>query len=160
MQVKTPCVPSLRWRSEIERSARAGVGEDQSGLVYQYITEMIRRPHMVSRERGFAGTLLRHWGVTRETTVDAVLIALSELLSNAVLYGKADAIVLSLSYSRNEVLVEVDDRTPGTWPARARPTEHDEGGRGLLLVEALSSAFDVSDDGSMAWCVIPAGQVT
>ncbi|MER5863489.1 ATP-binding protein [Kitasatospora sp. NPDC002040] len=77
-----------------------------------------------------------------ETAADVELVV-SELLTNAVVHAGGTRIGVSLSLSeragRRRLRVEVSDR--GSAPLARRPpaSPDQEGGRGLALVEALSS---------------------
>ncbi|MFD6533126.1 ATP-binding protein [Streptomyces sp. NPDC060184] len=113
---------------------------------------------LVREQRHLVAERLTQWGIGGSSSADAVLIV-SELLSNAMLYGQSNEISMSISSSPWETRIEVDDRTPGTWPARACATDEDENGRGLLLVKALSDAWGISENGAVVWCTVSTGAV-
>ncbi|MGW2841414.1 ATP-binding protein [Streptomyces sp. NPDC001493] len=115
-----------------------------------------RDPRHVGGQRASVAGRLARWGVDEDRTAEVVL-AVSELLTNAVLHGSADTVGLSVWCTQDEVCVEVDDRTPGTWPARACPADDDENGRGLFLVKALSTTWGISEDGAVVWCTVATG---
>ncbi|WP_299535359.1 ATP-binding protein [uncultured Streptomyces sp.] len=158
MKGNTICPPYALQREEVGGSRGTRAQGGPSGLRKRYVASVYRQPHMVGRERRAVRVLLRKWGVAPEPSVDAVLIVVSELLSNAVLYGTADFVVLSITCTQHEIRIEVDDRTPGEWPARICPADDDENGRGLLLAAALSVASGVSEDGTVAWSTVVIGQ--
>ncbi|WP_327175745.1 ATP-binding protein [Streptomyces sp. NBC_01335] len=112
-----------------------------------------RDTRLVGEQRHLVAERLARWGVGSGSSADAVLIV-SELLSNAMLYGQSNEIGVSVSSSPRETRIEVDDRTPGTWPARACTTDEDENGRGLLLVKALSDAWGIGRNGALVWCTV------
>ncbi|MDT0308837.1 ATP-binding protein, partial [Streptomyces sp. DSM 44917] len=92
---------------------------------------------------------LAGWGLSAPAVENAELVV-SELVTNAVLHTGSQAVVCTLRAGEGLVRVEVaDQRTTAPHPpggsARARAARaEDERGRGLILVEALSTAWGVS----------------
>jgi two-component sensor histidine kinase len=86
--------------------------------------------------------------LTEEALADTILV-LDELVSNALRHGKPPQRV-RLTRSPGLVRIDVDDaeRTPA---APRRPSEN--GGRGLVLIDACASAWgqEVRDDGKTVW---------
>lgn len=81
---------------------------------------------------------------------DEVELVVSELVTNAVEYGK-DEVVLRLLCHDGELRVEVKDDDPA--PATLRvPADDDESGRGLWIVAVLARDWGVSEDGRTTWC--------
>ncbi|WP_406014845.1 ATP-binding protein [Streptomyces sp. NBC_00984] len=119
---------------------------------------MARVPRYVGDQRRGVAAFLRLSGVACEP-VDAVVSVVSELLSNAVLYGGMRSVGLSVAYDclEGKVRVAVNDRTPGLRAEPRSPADDQEGGRGLLLVGVLADEWGVSEDGCITWCVIGAG---
>lgn len=80
----------------------------------------------------------------------AVLLA-SELVTNALLHGKASISIEVLGVT-NGVRVAVTDEHPGL-PALRPPSREDEHGRGLLLVEKLAARWgvDAHPPGKSVW---------
>ncbi|MFH8515020.1 ATP-binding protein [Streptomyces gelaticus] len=116
---------------------------------------MTRAPQHVGHQRRSVAVLLGSWGVAGEPR-DSVLVAISELLSNAVLYGISGTVGLCVAYDSfsGKAHIAVNDRTPGRQAERCRPDDDQEGGRGLLLVDALADVWGVSEDGCTTWCSI------
>ncbi|MFB7440068.1 ATP-binding protein [Streptomyces mirabilis] len=95
---------------------------------------------------------LHTWGIPHGTDAsDTVAVIVAELAANAVTHGRVPGrdFELRLSLVTGSVRVEVTDTRsgprppgPGDVPA-ARPL--DEGGRGLVLVEALADRWEVLD---------------
>ncbi|MEV0221643.1 ATP-binding protein [Streptomyces sp. NPDC050704] len=103
--------------------------------------------------------LLGEWGTSPETCDNAVLVA-SELVTNALTHTASEWIVCRLRTAGERLHIEVEDQNRGlTLPAQCSPDPDDQGGRGLLLVGALSSDWGVRDtaDGSgrVVWAVLP-----
>ncbi|GHF61819.1 hypothetical protein GCM10010218_49250 [Streptomyces mashuensis] len=100
---------------------------------------------------------LADWGLTG-IEGDALLV-LSELLTNAVIHARVSAgrqIETRFALQGDTVRIQVDDaddRRPETGARRG------QGGRGLVLVAALSECWGVSDRngiGKSVWAVLPA----
>ncbi|MER5206261.1 ATP-binding protein [Streptomyces sp. NPDC002825] len=81
-------------------------------------------------------------------TSDAAALLVAELAANAVTHGRVPGrdFELTLSYTPGLLLrVDVSDTRGERRPAAVAPGPLDEGGRGLLLVEALASRWAVLD---------------
>ncbi|WP_069759218.1 ATP-binding protein [Streptomyces sp. LUP47B] len=98
--------------------------------------------------RHLALNQLHDWGIPYDSpAADAVAVIVAELAANAVTHGRVPGrdFELRLSLVTGSVRVEVTD-TRGELPAAVRPPGPlDEGGRGLLLVEALADRWEVLD---------------
>jgi PAS domain S-box-containing protein len=86
---------------------------------------------------------------------DAVL-ATSELVTNAVLYGQPP-IDLRMRIEGADVVVEVRDQAAHQ-PRKLRPDDDDEHGRGLQIVAALSARWGTrpTEEGKAVWCMLSA----
>ena len=93
------------------------------------------------------------WGLS-EIAADTVELVLSELVTNAVLHTGSSS-TLRLRVAGETVYVEVadDDSRP---PRMRDPDDDEDGGRGLHLVEALSTRWGVrtTRTGKVVWCEI------
>jgi anti-sigma regulatory factor (Ser/Thr protein kinase) len=103
------------------------------------------------RARHHVAGLLRSRGWD-EPDVERAMLAVSELVANAVVHGRSD-VHLHLRLG-DGLLIEVTDREPG---AAVRPWASDPGrvgGRGLQLVDHMSRAWGVarSADAKTVWC--------
>ncbi|MEV7731216.1 ATP-binding protein [Streptomyces sp. NPDC088921] len=98
--------------------------------------------------RHLALNQLHDWGIPYDSpAADAIAVIVAELAANAVTHGRVPGrdFELRLSLVTGSVRVEVTD-TRGELPAAVRPPGPlDEGGRGLLLVEALADRWEVLD---------------
>jgi hypothetical protein len=97
-----------------------------------------RLPDAVMHARRFTARTLRSWGVSEEK--DAIQLVVSELVTNAVVHTMGD-VRLDLTLAGDRLRVAVTDSLPRT---PVKPTTVDweaTGGRGLLLVEAMSQAW-------------------
>jgi GAF domain-containing protein/anti-sigma regulatory factor (Ser/Thr protein kinase) len=97
-----------------------------------------RVPQAVGQARRFVRRTLRSWGVTEGH--DAVLVVVSELVTNALVHTDG-RVRMDLTLINNRLRVAVADASPRT---PVRPTSigwEATGGRGILLVEALSATW-------------------
>jgi hypothetical protein len=117
----------------------------------RFVISCTRVPQRVRQLRRISAAHLRLWGIGSCTDTAGLLI--SELVTNAIRYGETEDISFSLSYWRGELRVEVADGTPGR-PQVKSPTEDEESGRGMLIVEALAEDWGTSADGTLTWCTI------
>ena len=104
--------------------------------------------------RRFVKETLEKWGM--EGVLDATLLVVSELVTNAVIHASSAA-TLRLGRTESSVRVEVLDAGAGS-PAPHVATDDGEGGRGLLLVAAVSAAWGVestADGGKLVWAELP-----
>ncbi|WP_260327192.1 SpoIIE family protein phosphatase [Streptomyces sp. TLI_185] len=110
-----------------------------------------RVPEAVGHTRRFTRRTLRTWGVTRDD-MDAVLLVVSELVTNALVHTDGQ-VRLDLTLLDNRLRVSVADASPRT---PVKPTSigwEATGGRGILLVEAMSEAWGTvpASGGKQVW---------
>ncbi|MFC0529267.1 ATP-binding protein [Phytohabitans kaempferiae] len=90
----------------------------------------------------------------REDLAETAHIAVSELVNNAVIHARTPLSV-RVTLRRDELLIAVRDRSPE--PPRPRtPASSSYGGRGLMLLEAVSSRWGCAqyEDGKVVWAVL------
>jgi len=90
------------------------------------------------------------------TLVADATLATSELVTNAMLYGRPP-VDLRLRLEGADVMIEVrDDAT--YQPRKLRPGDEDEHGRGLQIVAALAARWGTrpTENGKAVWCVLSA----
>ncbi|MEV7891528.1 SpoIIE family protein phosphatase, partial [Streptomyces sp. NPDC088357] len=98
-----------------------------------------RVPQAVGHARRFTRRTMRTWGVSGDA-LDTVLLVVSELVTNALVHTDG-RVRLELILVNHRLRVAVADSSPRT-PARAtRIGWEATGGRGILLVEAVSDAW-------------------
>ncbi|WP_413812756.1 ATP-binding protein [Streptomyces sp. OE57] len=108
----------------------------------------------VKQMRYLAKACLEHWGLADMS--DDVVLAASELVTNAILHSHGTEITLLISLQDDDLLrISVHDETP--WLPVIRLVDGDaESGRGLQLVEwmtiAHGGAWGTSDGGATTWC--------
>ncbi|GAA2421799.1 hypothetical protein GCM10010405_00040 [Streptomyces macrosporus] len=98
--------------------------------------------------------MLEGWGITERE--EEVRLCVSELATNAVRHGAPPGrgFRVRLEVPERGVLrVEVHDSGAGR-PWVRRPAPDEEGGRGLLLVDALADVWGVRErgPGKAVWC--------
>jgi anti-sigma regulatory factor (Ser/Thr protein kinase) len=97
-----------------------------------------RVPEAVRHARRFTRRTLRAWGVAEEA--DTVLLVVSELVTNALVHTDGQ-VRLDLTLIDSRLRIAVTDNSPRT---PVKPTSigwEATGGRGILLVEAMSAAW-------------------
>ena len=111
-------------------------------------------PTSVTAARHFVAASLARWGHGEQAQV-AVLLA-SELVTNAIVHGgphgPSDEIAVTVNSSAGLARIEVRDGSRGT-PKLVDKELDSESGRGLLLIDALSSrwGFARSGHGKTVW---------
>ncbi|MFI2471643.1 ATP-binding protein [Streptomyces globisporus] len=94
---------------------------------------------------------LERWCVYGDAA-DSIVLMVHELVANALEHGSSPVTLrLRLTHTRS-LICEVDDASTAL-PVARPPNALAEGGRGLLLVEALSEAWGacVTPTGKMVW---------
>ncbi len=109
--------------------------------------------------REFATDTLDRWGAS-EPTIQLAELVVSELVTNVIRYASSlsrDDPKLRIARRNDEVYVEVTDWN-GTLPHRRQAAPDDESGRGLALVEALTTHWGsrpILGGGKVVWCILP-----
>ncbi|WP_309058422.1 ATP-binding protein [Streptomyces sp.] len=80
------------------------------------------------------------WTTSAPETVDAVLLTVSELVTNAHIHAHSDA-QLIMTLDDHCLHLAVHDASTDL-PAPRRPSTESAGGRGMLLVDALADAWE------------------
>ncbi|MEU1514799.1 ATP-binding protein [Streptomyces sp. NPDC005811] len=116
-----------------------------------------RERRSVPAARLFATETLAGWGLAGTERADDVLLCVSELVTNALLHGVPPGrqFLLFLRYDGRVIRVEVHDSGAGVpHVIEDGDEDEDEGGRGLLLVSALSDQWGVRERelGKAVWC--------
>ncbi|MFJ2022457.1 ATP-binding protein [Streptomyces sp. NPDC087897] len=129
----------------------------------RYCFALPARPESVAGARELARTRLDAWDLGRDACEAAVLIV-SELVTNAVVHTASTRVVCELSRPGGRLRIAVQDQGHQPGGPRLRRSSDDEHGRGLLLVDAMSSAWGSHDagraSGRIVWAELPdeAGQ--
>ncbi|MGW3209757.1 ATP-binding protein [Streptomyces sp. NPDC001135] len=113
----------------------------------------------VPQARAFARAQLTAWRIGEEVA-DAVRVVVSEFVTNTVRHSGSADVSLRLTRSPTDVWIEVFDSGTRHGPVASTPHgDLAEGGRGLLLVEALSRQCGVhrTPYGTCAWATLHEG---
>ncbi|MET7903949.1 SpoIIE family protein phosphatase [Streptomyces sp. NPDC005355] len=97
-----------------------------------------RLPDAVMHARRFTARTLRSWGVTEE--LDVALLITSELVTNALVHTQGE-VHLHLTLTADRLRIAVSDRSPRAPVKPATMDWESTGGRGLLLVDAVSQSW-------------------
>ncbi|MFD7512449.1 ATP-binding protein [Streptomyces sp. NPDC059853] len=118
--------------------------------------ELPSRPASVAAARELVRHRLTGWGVPRDL-VDTARLIVSELVTNALLHTASDRIVCRVERRGRQLRIEVADQGPGLDPRvpAAGPSDPDaEGGRGLLLLDAMAARWGVISPHQGAGCTV------
>jgi anti-sigma regulatory factor (Ser/Thr protein kinase) len=149
--------------SAVVRISPFAVAQDNSWArqwPLQSSLELSAFPGAVPCARLHARQMLWEWRLTGLSDIAELLI--SELVTNAVQISRADGqttpVRLWVLADRTRVLILVWDSSPLP-PVRMRTSEDDENGRGLLLVETLSTRWDwyfppQQNGGKVVWALM------
>ncbi|MQY11445.1 hypothetical protein SRB5_15630 [Streptomyces sp. RB5] len=105
----------------------------------------------VGRLRRIGGRKLRSWGL--DALIDDAQLLISELVTNGFRYGTEQQITFRLVIGTEVLVLQVDDGSPEL-PQIRDADPHAVSGRGLLLVDAVATAWGVSGDGRQTWCTL------
>jgi GAF domain-containing protein/anti-sigma regulatory factor (Ser/Thr protein kinase) len=112
-------------------------------------------PDAVPRARAFVGAAVRRLSPTATDLVPDVELAVTELVTNALLHAGAP-VLLRLRPILDGVRVEVQDSS-AVAPVRAQVSSEAMTGRGLALVDALAPRWGVDrvpGGGKVVWCEV------
>jgi len=106
------------------------------------------------RARLFLRAATQEWGVADDLAQDAAMV-ITELVANAVDHARSES-TLSVGVKRGTLCVAVCDARPGPVPRPAPIDPTAPRGRGLQMVDALTSAWGVTlhADGKTVWAVV------
>jgi anti-sigma regulatory factor (Ser/Thr protein kinase) len=125
------------------------------------VLDLAAGPTAPGHARAWTRRVLREWQLT--SMQESVELVVSELSTNAVVASRplaSPVIRLTLIRDKDELAILVRDYGPGT-PQPANVSDQDEDGRGLLLVEAMSTRWgwyppEDGDPGKIVWAVCDA----
>jgi CheY-like chemotaxis protein len=105
-----------------------------------------------ARARELVREAVRDWGLV--DILDEAALVVTELVTNAITHGGSD-FRLQLSRTSGAFRIEVVDEGEGTPEPQPQDTEA-EGGRGIMLVDAMSSSWGVENvpRGKLVWAEI------
>ncbi|MEU6158246.1 ATP-binding protein [Streptomyces sp. NPDC047130] len=118
----------------------------------------LAEPREVAGLRRVMRLHLELWGLSG--LADAAQVCVSELVSKVIEHvGEGTAALLAVSVRGTFLRIEVQDSGRSALPAVGQSDREDESGRGLRLVEALSSGWGVErrPEGKVTWCELATG---
>jgi anti-sigma regulatory factor (Ser/Thr protein kinase) len=115
-----------------------------------------RLPEAALHARRFTARTLRAWGLAAQA--DTALLLVTELVTNALIHTDGH-VRLDLSHHNDRLRVTVTDASPRTPVRPTAPSWQATGGRGILLVAALSAAWGAVpvSGGKQIWCELVLG---
>nr|WTB35369.1 ATP-binding protein [Streptomyces sp. NBC_00830] len=126
----------------------------------RYCFALPAHPESVAGARRLTRARLDEWRLDAGAHEAAVLIV-SELVTNAVVHTASARVVCELHCLERRLRIAVQDQGHQPGGPKLRRTADDEHGRGLLLVDAMSSAWGSHDAGDGAgrivWAELPHG---
>ena len=116
----------------------------------------IRLPHSDRAPRlarAFVADRLQGWNL--EALIEVASLVVSEVVTNAVVHARSDA-ELSLERTPTALKISVTDQGTGS-PAPSQLGPGIEGGRGLMIVEKLSTSWgaEPTGAGNRVWAELP-----
>lgn len=125
----------------------ASVGDRTSRRTELQLPNSLTSP---ARARQFVSKTLTEWGL--EPLIDSALLVTSELATNAVTHADS-GFRIELSLAPTTMRIDVVDSGSGT-PEPQEPSMSEEHGRGLHLIDALTTAWGLDDApgaGKVVW---------
>jgi anti-sigma regulatory factor (Ser/Thr protein kinase) len=116
-------------------------------------------PRSASSARDFLRGTFAGWQAAGDASLDTALLVVTELVTNAVRHS-GSRVTLAVTLEEGRLLLEVTDEAPGR-PTLRDPGWESTGGRGLLLVQAVSTRWGVrpADSGAEHQATAGAGKV-
>ncbi len=114
-----------------------------------------RVPEAARHARRFTRRTLRAWGIS-DAAMDAALLVVSELVTNALVHTDG-RVRLDLTLINHRLRVAVTDASPRTPVKPTSLSWEATGGRGILLVEAVSDTWGTVpvSGGKQVWSELP-----
>jgi anti-sigma regulatory factor (Ser/Thr protein kinase) len=125
---------------------------------HRYGFELPARVEFVARARRLARERLHIWGIGGDVH-DTAMLVVSELVTNAVVHTDGHLVACELLNGAERLRITVQDQGSSPAGPHVCHTLEEERGRGLLLVEAVSSAWGAYDSqhgpGRLVWAELP-----
>ncbi|GGS79416.1 ATP-binding protein [Streptomyces cinerochromogenes] len=125
-----------------------------------YAETMPCEPQSAKRARSLVATALSTWGIG--DLLDAGTLIVDELVTNAIDHTRSRTVrVVIRRVTRDRVRIGVAD-TSREVPGAGMPDEDCEGGRGLVLVDALSDrwGYDLHPTWKLVWAELRSHEPT
>ncbi|MER5276553.1 ATP-binding protein [Streptomyces sp. NPDC002809] len=126
----------------------------------RYCFALPAHPESVAGARRLARARLDTWRLDDDAH-DAAILIVSELVTNAVVHTASARVVVELRRLETRLRIAVQDQGHQPGGPRLGAGADDEHGRGLLLVDAMCSAWGSRDSGDgsgrIVWAELPHG---
>jgi PAS domain S-box-containing protein len=111
-------------------------------------------PRIVGQVRETVSAALRDWDLAE--CIDTAELLVSEVVTNAIRYARAPG-DLVVRRAADAIYIEVSD-SDGRVPRILHPSDEEEHGRGMILVEALAAQWGTrpTHTGKTVWCQLTA----
>jgi len=128
-----------------------GVFDVRTSTLLQMVT-VPPDPPAVSAAREWSRRAVQRWRLGE--TAEAIEHLVSELVTNSVEHAECVSVTVLLIYGDGVLRLEVRDQDAAHIPVLKHPEPSDLGGRGLVIVQALSDRWGVrvTDSGKAVWC--------
>lgn len=109
-------------------------------------------PPAVSAAREWSRRTIQRWRLGE--AAEPIEQIVSELVTNSVEHAECISVTVLLIYAAGVLRLEVRDQDAVHVPVLKHPEPGDVGGRGLVIVQALSDRWGVriTDSGKAVWC--------
>jgi anti-sigma regulatory factor (Ser/Thr protein kinase) len=117
-------------------------------------TDLASDPRIVGQVRETVSAALRDWDLPE--CIDTAELLVSEVVTNAIRYARAPG-DLVVRRAADAIYIEVSD-SDGRVPRILHPSDEEEHGRGMILVEALAAQWGTrpTHTGKTVWCQLAA----
>ncbi|MFD8061465.1 ATP-binding protein [Streptomyces sp. NPDC012389] len=126
----------------------------------RYCFALPAHPESVAGARQLTRARLESWKLGADV-YDAAVLIVSELVTNAVVHTASTRVVCELRCLGRRLRIAVQDQGHQPGGPRLRRCSDDEHGRGLLLVDTMSSSWGSHDagdhSGRIVWAELPHG---
>lgn len=109
-------------------------------------------PPAVSAAREWSRRTIQRWRLGE--AAEPIEHLVSELVTNSIEHAECASVTVVLIYADGRLRLEVRDQDAAHVPVLKQPEPGDLGGRGLVIVEALSDRWGVrvTESGKAVWC--------
>jgi anti-sigma regulatory factor (Ser/Thr protein kinase) len=109
-------------------------------------------PPAVTAAREWSRQTIQQWRLGE--AAEPIEHLVSELVTNSVEHAECVSVTVLLTYAADVLRLEVGDQDAAHVPVLKCPEPGDAGGRGLVIVQAMSDRWgvEVTDSGKAVWC--------
>lgn len=128
-----------------------GIFDGRANTLSQVVT-VPPVPPAVSAAREWSRRTIQRWRL--DEAAEPIEQIVSELVTNSIEHAECVSVTVALIYADGMLRLEVRDQDAAHVPVLKHPELGDVGGRGLVIVQALSDRWGVrvTDSGKAVWC--------